>query len=82
MIPYEFQCPVCQRVFTVDRDPDKPKRAKCPDCGAAANRVFSPSAFRISWANGPDDINLGLGEHFKSNRERDYFADSKGLKKV
>lgn len=82
MTQYEFQCPKCQEGFTVLRDPHKRKRAMCPTCGAAATRVFSKAAFRISEPNGPDGINMGLGKRFKSNRERDYFADSHGLKKA
>lgn len=82
MTPYEFQCPKCQLVFTVLRDPHKAKRAKCPECEAVAKRKYGYAGFRITEANGPDGINLALGEHFKSNRERDYFADKNGWRKV
>lgn len=82
MTQYEFQCPACQGVFTVLRDPHKRKHANCPECGTAAERVFAYSGFRVAEPNGPDGINLGLGRHFKSNRERDYFADSNGLRRL
>ena len=51
-------------------------------CGAEAERVFSAVLFRVAKPNGPDDINLGLGRHFKSLRERDYYADSHNLRLV
>lgn len=82
MIEYEFQCPKCQGGFTALRDPHKPKKADCPVCGVAADRVFSPAAYRIDWVNGPDGINMGTGQHHKSAREREYWAESHGLQKV
>lgn len=82
MTLYEFQCPKCRRVFSVLQDPHGNKRAKCPDCGAKAERVFGYAGFRIAEANGPDGINMTFGKHFESNRERDYFADEHGWRKV
>lgn len=82
MTPYEFQCQKCQLVFTVLRDPHGSKRAKCPECGGMAKRVYGYAGFKITEANGPDDINMTAGRHFKSNRERDYWADSNGWRKV
>jgi len=82
MTQYEFQCPKCRLVFTVLRDPRKRKQATCPECGGPAKRVFGYAAVRVAEANGPDDINLGLGKHFESIRERDYYADSHGLRRV
>jgi len=80
MTEYEFQCQVCQQVFSVLRNPHKSKVAL--HCGKKAERLYGLSGFRVSQPNGPDDINLGLGRHFKSNRERDYFADSHDCKRV
>lgn len=82
MTLYEFQCPECQLVFSALRDPHKAKRAKCPGCREMATRVFGFAGYRIAEANGPDGINMGLGRHFKSIRERDYFADSHGKRRL
>ncbi len=80
MTAYEFQCQVCQQEFTVLRDHRKRKIAM--HCGKQAKRVFGYAGYRVSYPNGPDGINMGLGRHFKSNRERDYFADSHGLVRI
>jgi len=83
MTEYEFQCPKCHRVFTRLRDPQQdPKRARCSQCRVEAQRIFSKTPFRIDWVNGPDGINLGTGVAHKSAREREYYAESHGLKKV
>ena len=79
MTEYEFQCPKCRKVFSALLDPHNPDEnkivRKC-ECGAEAKRMFSAVLFRVAEPNGPDGFNLGLGEHFKSLRERDYYADS------
>lgn len=83
MVEYEFQCPKCHRVFTALRDPLRDKVAYC-ECGARGDRVFSAAIGHIDWVNGGfhgDEPNLGLGKHFKSAREREYYAASKGLTK-
>lgn len=82
MTQYEFRCPECQAVFQVLRDPLKAKAARCPKCSRGAERVFGYAGHYVHEPNGPDDINMGLGRHFKSNRERDYFADSNGWKRM
>ncbi len=85
MTEYEYQCPKCHRVFTVLRDPHKSKPNKlwawCK-CHARAKRMFAEVRFRVAEPNGPDGFNLGLGKHFKSIRDRDYFADSQNLRLV
>jgi len=81
---YEFECP-CGHVFTAWRPPDGPKKARCPECGSQAKRVYGNYKFRIEWNNGGwhgDGINAGLGKHFKSTAERDNYAASKGLVKA
>ena len=85
MTEYEFQCPKCHRVFSEMLNPHEPKESKMValcDCGEEALRVFSAVLFRVAMPNGPDDINLGLGKHFKSLRQRDYYADSHNLRLV
>ncbi len=85
MTEYEFQCPKCHRVFSELLDPHNPEQSKmwsrCK-CGKQAKRIFSAVLFRVAMPNGPDDINLGLGEHFESLRQRDYYADSHNLRLV
>ncbi len=79
MTEYEFQCPKCRKVFSEMLNPHEPEESKMEalcECGGWAGRLFSAVLFRVAEPNGPDGFNLGLGEHFKSLRERDYFADS------
>lgn len=85
MLEYEFRCPTCRKAFTVLRDPHSVKRAKCPDCGKRAERVFGFQLGHIDWVNGEfhgEGINLGLGKHFKSAAEREYYAAERGLEKM
>ena len=82
---YEFQCKTCQRAYTVPLDPhnDDLSHQKCPD-GHDMDRVFSFQLGHIDWVNGGfhgDEINLGLGRHFNSARERDNYAAAHGYVK-
>jgi len=84
MTAYEFECIDCG-TFEEYFSPDEEKKAKCPKCGKKANRVWGFSGHRIDWVNGGwhgNEINLGLGKSFKSAREREYYAESRGLRKV
>lgn len=81
---YEYECPQCGRRFDEWQGLHDEHTALCPECRAVATRVYTPARARIDWVNGGyhgDDINLGLGKHFKSTRERDYYAASHGLVK-
>jgi hypothetical protein len=80
---YEFQCRKCQKAYTVPLDPnsDDLQHQECPK-GHEMQRVFSFQMGHIDWVNGDfhgEGINMGLGKHFKSARERDYYAESNGL---
>lgn len=85
MIDYEFKCPTCKLVFTEAHESDSEKISRCPKCGVLADRVWSAHVGHIDWVNGGwhgDEVNLGLGKHFKSARERENYAKSLGLEKV
>lgn len=81
---YDFHCDQCDTTFDRWQGMNDEHVAECPECGAESRRVFSGQRFRIDWVNGGwhgEDINLGLGKHFKSQAERDYFAAEHNLVK-
>lgn len=86
-IAYEFRCPTCRRDHTLLLDPheDELVHRDCDVCGHPMQRVFGATIGHIDWVNGGfhgDDVNLGLGKHFKSARERDSYAAEQGLVKA
>lgn len=87
MIEYEFRCPACRKVYTETLDPfsDELIKRKCPVCGAPADRIYSAQMGYIDWVNPGfhgDEVNLGLGRHFKSAREREDWAKANGYEKL
>lgn len=83
-VMYEFRCPKCHKGFTEVLDPhsDDLQHQPCPSCKKRADRVWDFQLGHIDWVNGGfhgDDINLGLGRHFASARERDNYAAKHGL---
>lgn len=85
MVMYEFRCPRCRKDYTVPLDPssDDLSHQKCPK-GHEMHRVYSVQIGHIDWVNGGfhgDEKNLGLGRHFKSAKERDYWAAKNGFVK-
>lgn len=81
---YEYRCEGCDYNFDVQQGMHETHEADCPKCGRSAVRVFYVPRFKIDWVNGGwhgDDINLGLGKHFRSAAERDNFAAEQGLVK-
>lgn len=86
MVMYDFQCPKCQKDYTVLLDPhsDDLSRQTCNVCGKDMTRIFTAPAFSIDWVNPErgDGINLGLGKHFKSSREREDYAKANGFEKL
>jgi len=44
---YEYRCPVCHRVFEELRRAGDAGDASCPNCGHAASRILSLSAFAL-----------------------------------
>lgn len=85
MISYAFRCPQCGTGFEQLFEHDEEKRPSCPACGANADRIYQFAGYRIDWVNGGyhgDEVNLGLGKHFKSALERENYAKSLGLVKI
>ena len=85
MVTYEFQCPKCQTVYTEAQEMLGEHKFTCPECNAKCSQVYSVSLGPIDWVNGGwhgEEVNMGLGKHFKSAKERDYFAASHGLVKA
>ena len=83
MVIYEFQCNKCRKVYTLPLDPhnDDLSYQDCPK-GHPMERIFSAAIGHIDFVNGGfhgEGINLGLGKHFKSARERDYYAEKNGF---
>jgi putative FmdB family regulatory protein len=42
MPKYDFRCSACSKLFEVTRSMGQTGDECCPDCGAVANKVFSP----------------------------------------
>ena len=85
MVTYEFLCPKCQKLYTALQEMLDEHVYDCPECGTKCDRQYSFSIGPIDWVNGGwhgDDINMGLGKHYKSAKERDYDAASHGLVKA
>ena len=85
MVTYEFQCPKCQKVFTEPQEMLAEHTYDCPECGGECSQVYSVNIGSIDWVNGGwhgDEVNIGLGKHYKSAKERDYDAASNGLVKA
>ena len=82
MVTYEFQCPKCQKVYTVLQEMHDEHTYWCDYDKAKCRQVYSVNMGRIDMPNGFDDgINMGLGRHFKSCKERDEFAKRNGMEK-
>lgn len=47
MARYDYRCPSCEAVFEVEHPMSEHPVIICPDCGAQAERVFSPSGIRL-----------------------------------
>lgn len=81
---YEYVCDDCNTTFDQWQGMHEDHVSLCPTCGKQARRVFNGQRFKIDWVNGGfhgEDINLGLGRHFRSQAERDNFAAENGLVK-
>ncbi len=42
MPAYDFRCPSCDRVFELTRALSDSSDVRCPNCGGATKRVFTP----------------------------------------
>ena len=85
MVTYEFQCPKCQKLYTVLQEMHDEHTYRCPECRGKCHQVYSVNIGTIDWVNGGwhgDEINMGLGKHYKSAKERDYDAAVHGLVKA
>ncbi len=79
---YEYQCPKCQKVYTVAQEMHGEHTY---ECHGPCRMVFdSVRMGTIDRPNGFDDdgINAGLGKHFDSTYQRDEFAKRNGMKKA
>lgn len=47
MARYDYRCTSCGTTFEVEHPMSEHPDVSCPDCGAAAERVFSPSGIRF-----------------------------------
>jgi len=82
MVTYEFQCPKCQKVYTVLQDMQGEHEYICESHPVMCRQVYTAHLGTIDRPNGIDDgINIGLGQHFKSTHQRDEFAKRNGMVK-
>jgi len=85
VVTYEFQCEKCQKLYTVEQEMHAEHKYTCPECKGKCHQVYSAQMGTVDWVNGGwhgDEINMGLGKHFKSARERDNFAAANNLGKA
>jgi len=83
MVTYEYQCPKCQKVYTVLQGMHDEHKYRCPEHDMECRQVYSINIGTIDMPNGFDDgINMGLGKHFKSTYQRDEFAKRNGMEKA
>ena len=85
MVTYEFACPKCRKLYTALQEMHDEHTFSCPKCKVKCHQVYSAHIGPIDWVNGGwhgDDINIGLGKHYKSAKERDYDAAAHGLVKA
>jgi putative FmdB family regulatory protein len=83
-LTYEFSCQKCELVFdrilTVD---ERNRPQSCPDCGAPADRNFTPSRVFLSGTKVEHaEYNPGLGCVVKNKRHREEICKRKGLIEV
>lgn len=81
---YEYECGT-HGVFEVQQGMHDVHKASCPRCGDEAKRIYGNHRFVIDWVNGGfhgEGINFAFNKHFKSTKERDYYAQSHGWEKA
>jgi putative FmdB family regulatory protein len=80
---HDFKCEKCNLVFEdfvrLKDINDKPK-AKCPECGGQAKKVFSPS--RINMGEQWPQYNVQAGKTFKNRREEDAYFNKIGASRA
>lgn len=74
---YQFRCNVCGQDFTVSQAMDDEHTAE--HCGVKAQRIFTPLGVSVAFRDG---FNVGLGKHFNTQREMDYYAASNGWRQI
>ena len=47
MARYDYRCTACNKVFEVEHGMTEHPKITCPDCGAAATKVFNASGIRF-----------------------------------
>ena len=47
MARYDYRCTACNKVFEVEHGMTEHPKITCPDCGAAATKVFNASSIRF-----------------------------------
>lgn len=56
-----------------------PSTIECERCGEVANYFVGAALYRVDFRDGYD---WGAGAYFNTKRERDTYADKKGLRRI
>ena len=79
MVLYLFKCGNCNHRQEVLQDPDEERKATCEKCGGKMHQAWD--SLGISWQF-REGFDPGLGKHFDTQRERDYYVESNNLRRV
>lgn len=74
---YEFEH--CGERFTVFQAMDDKHKAKCPQCGKRAQRVWNPAKFTIDFVPGYD---YGLGKYIDTKKQREEVMREVGARRI